>query len=126
MKQVNLSDGEWKLMNLLWEQSPQTITQLVAQLKEDTGGSKHTVISMLSRLESKGAVRHEEGERAKQFYPDIYPKDTKYQETQSFLKRIYNGSLGLMLNTLLEEQELSKEEIEELYTILRKAEEGKK
>ena len=43
--------------------------QLVEQLREDTGWSKHTVITMLSRLEAKGAVRHEEGERAKQFYP---------------------------------------------------------
>ena len=67
MQTVNLSDNEWKLMNLLWADAPRTITELVYQLKEDTGWSKHTVISMLSRLEAKGAVRHEEGARAKQF-----------------------------------------------------------
>lgn len=71
MQTVNLSDNEWKLMNLLWADAPRTITELVYQLKEDTGWSKHTVISMLSRLEAKGAVRHEEGARAKQFYPAI-------------------------------------------------------
>ena len=63
--QVNLSDSEWKLMNRLWEQSPRTIMDLTASLKEDTGWSKNTVITMLARLEAKGAVWHEEGGRAK-------------------------------------------------------------
>ena len=65
----NLTDAEWKLMHRLWETAPQTITQLTAALREETGWEKHTVITMLSRLEAKGAVRHEEGARAKQFYP---------------------------------------------------------
>ena len=52
--QVNLSDSEWKLMNRLWEQSPRTIMELTASLKEDTGWSKNTVITMLARLEAKG------------------------------------------------------------------------
>ena len=123
MQTVNLSDNEWKLMNLLWADAPRTITELVYQLKEDTGWSKHTVISMLSGLEARGAVRHEEGALAKQFYPDIDPEGTKIRETQSFLERLYNGSLGLMLNTLVQEREISKEEIDELYAILKKAEE---
>ena len=123
---VSLSDGEWKLMNQLWRESPRTITELVAQLREETGWSKHTVISMLSRLEAKGAVRHEEGARAKQFYPAIDPEDTRSRETRSFLQRLYQGSLGLMVNTLVRENELSQEEIEELRAILKKAEEEKK
>lgn len=126
MKKVNLSDSEWKLMNLLWDSAPRTITELVALLKEDTGWSKHTVITMLSRLEAKGAVTHREGARAKQFYPAIDPEDTRCRETKSFLERLYNGNLGLMLNTLVQEQELSQAEIDELYSILKRAEEGRK
>lgn len=62
----NLTDAEWKLMHRLWEQSPQTITQLTAALSAETGWEKHTVITMLTRLEAKGAVRHEAGRRARQ------------------------------------------------------------
>ena len=50
--QVSLSDSEWKLMNRLWEQSPRTIMELTAAVKEDTGWSKNTVITMLARLEA--------------------------------------------------------------------------
>ena len=69
MEHLKLSDGEWKLMNLLWDRAPQTITELVRALASDTGWSKHTVIKMLSRMEEKGAVRYEEGGRAKRYYP---------------------------------------------------------
>ena len=62
----NLTDAEWKLMHRLWEQSPQTITQLTAALSAETGWEKHTVITMLTRLEAKGAVRHEEGARERE------------------------------------------------------------
>ena len=34
---VNLSDGEWKLMNKLWAGGPLTIAQLTAALREETG-----------------------------------------------------------------------------------------
>ena len=55
-RKVSLSDGEWRIMNLLWENPPQTIMELVRALKKDTGWSKNTVITMLNRLEAKSAV----------------------------------------------------------------------
>ena len=66
---IDLSNSEWKLMNRLWQTAPMTITELTAALREDTGWSKNTVITMLSRLEGKEAVRHEEGQRAKLYFP---------------------------------------------------------
>lgn len=123
MDVIRLSDSEWLLMNALWDHSPRTITQLVEQLREDTGWSKHTVITMLSRLEAKGAVRHEEGERAKQFYPILDRAATQRQETRSFLFRLYGGSLKLMVNTLVGDTRLSDEDLAALDALLKKAEE---
>ena len=52
---IELSNSEWKLMRRLWDRAPSTITELTAALREETGWSKNTVITMLSRLEAKGA-----------------------------------------------------------------------
>lgn len=65
---VNLSDGEWKIMNRLWEQES-TITELKNILQQETGWDKHIIITMLSRMEKKGAIAHRDGGRAKVFYP---------------------------------------------------------
>ena len=117
----NLTDAEWKLMNRLWERSPQTITQLTAALREETDWDKHTVITMLTRLEAKGAVRHESGERAKQFYPAIERRDAARAETESFLGKVYGGSLGLMMSAMVDSRALTREDIDELTAILEKA-----
>ncbi len=119
---INLSDGEWKLMNRLWERAPRTITELTAALKEETGWSKNTVITMLARLEAKGAVRHETGERAKQYYPAVDRKDAARAETESFLGKVYGGSLGLMMSAMVESRQLTEADIAELTAILEKAE----
>lgn len=122
MSQVNLSDAEWKIMNLLWQQAPMTIMQITHELELETGWSKHTVITMLNRMGQKGAVRHEEGSRAKLFYPNVDQKEVTVKETRGFLDRVYRGSLSLMVNSMADSRALSKQEIEELYEILRKAE----
>ena len=118
---ITLSDGEWKLMNRLWDDAPRTITELVAALREETGWSKNTVITMLGRLEAKGAVRHEEGQRAKLYYPVTDREDAAREETESFLDKVYGGSLGLMMSAMVDSRRLTPEDIAELSAILEKA-----
>lgn len=121
---IKLSESEWKVMNLLWEQAPQTMMQITKHFRESTGWTKHTVMTFLRRMEEKGAVHYQEGGRAKLYYPDIEKEEAVLQETEEFLDKVFEGRMGLMLNTMVEKRALSKEEIAELYDILRKAEEA--
>lgn len=126
MEKVKLSEAEWKIMTILWEKEPVTIMQLTAELKSETGWTKNTVITLLKRMEKKNAVTYEQGENAKKYYSLIKREDVCVEETKSFLKRIYRGSLGMMVNSLIEQDAVSKEDIDELYSILKKAEEEQK
>lgn len=121
---TELSDGEWVLMNQLWAEAPRTITQLTAALKEDAGWSKHTIISMLSRLEAKGAVGYRDNGRAKAYFPILQRSDAARRETRHFLDKVYGGRLGLMLNAMVDSKALSQADIEELSAILEKAKGG--
>ena len=123
---INLTDAEWKLMTPLWDLAPRTIMELTAAVREETGWSKNTVITMLSRLEGKGAVRHEEGLRAKQYYPLVRREDAARAETESFLSRVYGGSLGLMMSAMVDSHALTEEDIAQLSAILDKAKEDVK
>ena len=118
---VSLSDGEWKIMNRLWERGGNTSTELTASLQEETGWDKHIIITMLNRMEKKKAVMHKQGGRAKIFYPVVSRGEVSMQETRGFLEKVYRGSLGMMVNAMVEDKALSEEEIQELYTILEKA-----
>lgn len=123
---IKLSESEWRIMSVLWDNEPMTITQLTAALKEETGWGKSTVITFLKRMEDKGAVAYEQGKTAKSFYTLIKRENVAVSETKSFLKRLYNGSLGLMVNSLIQQEALSDEDISELYDILKKADENRK
>ena len=116
---INLSDSEWKLMNRLWNRAPMTITELTAALREDTGWTKNTVITMLSRLEAKGAVRHEEGGRAKQYFPAVAREDAVRSETENLISKV--GGLGLVMSALVDSHALTEADIAELSAILEKA-----
>ncbi len=121
MGKVSLSDGEWKIMNSLWESGESTITELTASLENETGWDKHIIITMLGRMEKKEAVAHRQGGRAKVFYPLVSREEVSMQETRGFLEKVYRGSLGMMVNAMVADQALSEQEIQELYDILEQA-----
>lgn len=120
-----LGKSEWYLMELLWEQAPQTYTQLCHALAISPGWSRSTVQTMLERMTDKGILRYKVVGRAKQYYPNVTRDDVAIAETRSLLDRAFDGSASLMMNTLVRKKQLSKEEINELYAILQEAEGSK-
>ena len=123
---TELSDGEWILMKELWDHAPLTIMQLTAALKEATGWSKNVVITMLDRLEKKGAVEVGSNGKARLYYPILDRQDAARRETDRFLDRVFSGRVGVMLNTMLDSRSLSQEEFDELSSILERAREQQK
>ncbi len=119
MNTISLSDGEWKLMNLLWDEEPLTIGQMVEALKYDTGWTKATINIMLNRLNEKGAVRVETGERRKLFYPVLEREQAVQEEAKNTLEKIKTGGIGLLISTMAKSSELTSEDIDELYRILK-------
>lgn len=124
MEKVHLSNSEWEIMNVLWEASDMTISQIVTKLNEKRFWDKHVVITMLNRMEKKGAVSYKRNGRAKEYSSVISQKDTVLQESQQFLDRVFSGSLSLMVNSFLSNKKVEKEELDELYRIIKKAEKG--
>lgn len=125
-KITSLSNSEWHIMENLWEESPKTATQLIKAMEEETGWAKSTTKTVLKRMEQKGCIAYREGERAREYYPLLKRDEVVESETSSFINRIYNGSLGLMVNTLVKKQEISDQEMEELYQIIKEARKKKK
>mgnify|MGYP002069370174 FL=1 len=121
-KNVSLTPAEWHLMECLWEQVPRTSREVVDYLKADMGWSKSTTLTMLRRMTEKGLIRCEEGGEVRLYSPLVAREDALLQETEDFLSRVYKGSVGMLMSTLTKRQNLSREEIRELYAILEEAE----
>ena len=124
MEQIKLTGGECSVLDCLWAESPQTVMQLVSRLGERVGWAKSTTITTLRRMEEKGLVHCEIVGKGKSYTPAVEQEQAVISETRSFLDRVYQGSVGLMMSAMARRQELSREEIAQLREILEKAEEG--
>lgn len=122
----NLTSAEWSLMECLWEQAPRTGREVVEYLREQVGWSRSTTLTMLRRMSEKGVIRCEVSDGLKTYSPLVGREDAVLRETEDFFGRVYKGSVSMMMSAITKKQELSKEEIDELYAILRRAEEAKK
>ena len=125
-EKAKLTGGEWNVLSCLWEKSPQSVMELVAELKQRVGWAKSTTITTLRRMEEKGLVRVEQGARGKLYAPAVERERAAIAETRSFLDRVYQGSVGLMMSAMARRQELTAEEIAQLRAILDEAGEGAK
>lgn len=117
--------GEWKLMERLWDQAPQTLMQLVHALSAEVGWTKSTVATMVRRMEAKDLLRFEDGGKAKYIFPAVTREEASRAETEGLIDKVFRGSPGLLMASLIEQNELSQEEIDELYAMLKRAEEAR-
>ena len=115
-----ITDSEWKLMELLWEQEPLTIMQMTKSLQESTGWTKHTIISFLKRMEEKDVVFYEDTGKAKRYYTLISKDDAVRELVQEFIEKAASGNAVAAVEMFLNICGFSEEEKSILQDILSK------
>ncbi len=123
---ISLTRAEWSVMECLWEAGPLTGREVVQSMEKSCGWSRSTTLTLLSRLENKGALKSVPAEKGpKVFTPVLRREEAALGETKDFLDRVYQGSLSLMVSALTKKQALSREELDELYELLKGLEEDR-
>lgn len=121
---IDLTTAEWSVMECLWEHSPRTGREVTGEMEEQAGWSRSTTLTLLSRLEAKGAVSSDSEGGKKTFSAALKREDAALHETEDFLSRVYNGSLSLLVSSMTKKKALSQKEINELYAMLKELEGG--
>lgn len=121
---ISFTPTEWNLMECLWESAPRTGREATEYLKKRVGWSRSTTLTLLRRMTEKGIIRCEEIDGLKAYSPLVKREDAVMRETKDFLSRVYKGSVSMMMSSITKKLELTREEIDELYGILRQAEEA--
>ena len=118
-----LSHNEWLVMEALWN-APATLMELVHILgDEPPHWSKSTTATMVRRMEDKQLITHDTEGKTKIFHPAVTRDEAALAETRTLLDKAFSGSVGLLVNTLVRQESLSRDEIDALYAVLRQAEE---
>ena len=115
---MNLTEAEWSVMECLWDNRSLTGREATELMEDKMGWSRSTTLTLIRRMEAKGAVEGVNTDGVKAFRPLIRREDAALEETENFLDRVYKGSLSLMVSAFTKKQKLSQEEINELHSIL--------
>ena len=108
---MQLCQSEWTVLQSLWERQPQTLMQLVEDLKLRAGWS--------ARMSEKGLLRYEG--KPRRYYPNVTREEAGLEETEQLLSRAFGGKLGLLVSNFADHGKIGKDELEELYAILDRA-----
>ncbi len=117
----NISESEWKVLEVLWEKPGSLIGEIRTALA-DSGWSYSTIKTLVLRLTQKGALYTKESPHGKMYYPAVDEDKSRRDETKHFLDRIYNGSVRMLFSNLVKDSKLSDKEAEELMELIDKME----
>lgn len=115
-----ISEAEFEVMKVVWKSAPINTNEITQQLLKTTSWSAKTIQTLIKRLVTKGALTYEKQGRVFVYTPLVKEDEYINQESNTFLKRFYDGDISAMLSAYLENNQLSETEIRHLRSILSK------
>lgn len=118
-KELNISESEWMVMEYLWKNPLTTISEIRKALSS-TGWSDSTIKTLVRRLVSKKAIAINDEGAVFRYYPLISQQECRLKETKSFINRVYDGSVSMLVTNLAADSNLTEKETEELLSLIEK------
>jgi BlaI family transcriptional regulator, penicillinase repressor len=113
-KSATLTDGELRLMRVLWDKGEGTVGEVVTALKDKPKPAYNTVLTLLRILERKGYLTHRKDGRAFVFLPAVDRLHARQSALKAFVNRFFDGSPRLLALNLLEDEDLSPDAVRKL------------
>lgn len=122
-KDYNISETEWKVMEVVWE-NPNIGFGEIKNLLSDMGWSDSTIKTLIRRLVAKDALGFEEAGGFNKYYAKAEQNECRLKETKNLINRIYNGSVKMLVTNLVNDSNLTEDEAKKLMDIISKMEDG--
>ncbi len=113
-----ITDAEWLVMKVVWQESPLTASFIAKELKLETEWNPKTVQTLIGRLVKKGALGIKKDAALNEYYPLLSKLHCMREETKTFLQKVYEGSLKVLITNFVNDETLTPKEIEELKSLL--------
>ncbi|MFG6393485.1 MAG: BlaI/MecI/CopY family transcriptional regulator [Lachnospiraceae bacterium] len=111
-----VSDFELELMKIIWKNNGTALYAEITEALDKKGlhATKNTIISLLSRLISKGYLTTNKIGRRNRYTALVSEGEYQEAQTAAFIDKIYEGNVSGLVSTLIQKNMFSPEEYEEL------------
>lgn len=114
-----ISEAEHAVMEVLWERSPLTATEVCEMVCRERDWSLPTVKTLLSRLVQKGAIETRPDGRRFLYSPLLERADYIGEESQRLVDRLFGGRAAPLFAHLAEAEALTPDDIAEIEALLK-------
>jgi BlaI family penicillinase repressor len=119
-KSTTLTEQELEIMKIVWERESVTVRDVYEALLERRKVAYTTVMTMMKILEQKQYLKKNQSDRAYVYRPARPKRQVIGDMVRDFVNRVFNGSAEPLLVHLVEEHDLSREDLEEIAKLRRK------
>jgi len=117
-KSVTLTEAELRLMEVLWENGPCTVQQVLEALPDKPALAYNSVLTTIRILEKKGYVQHVKDGRAHVYAPLLGRKEATRFEIRHLVSRFFENSDDMLVLNILEDRGIDEEELKRLRELL--------
>ena len=118
---VALTDGEARVMAVLWRLKTATVADVVTSMKAQYALTYSTVQTMLRILEQKGYVAHEKVSRAFVFRAVVDERQARRRALKHLIGRLFDGSPSLLVSNVLDDDDIDPAELARLKKMIEHA-----
>ncbi len=118
-KTPDITESEWKVMKVLWARSPQPAYDIIEELSKREQWHPNTIKTLLSRLHKKKALKITKYKNLYLYEPLVSEEACVQAESETFLNRVFGGSVKPLLVHFAKKQKLTTSDLEELKKLLR-------
>ena len=123
-KRPDLTEAEWTLIKAVWTSEPCTAPQIQQKVASKTNWTYSTVRTLLDRMTAKGLLTSKKVGKMTFYCSAVTRKDAQRNELLYALKHAFNGSMGPMVQCLLETGDLSADDLSELEALIKSKKKG--
>lgn len=117
-KEINITESELKVMEVVWKQDTISSKEINQQLEQSEGWNPNTIRTLLTRLEQKEIITHVKSGR-RYIYSAQVPRDHFVkQESQKFIQKFFDGKVSNLVMNFVQEEAVDQNEIEKLQALL--------
>ena len=119
-KQIQISDAEWQIMKVLWQEPSLTSAEVMERLADSREWHANTVRTMLTRLQKKKVLEAAVVDKLYRYTPLLTRDECIGAASASFLSRVFDGAVTPMFAHFVKSNPLSKKDRAELERIIGK------
>lgn len=117
---INILDSEWSIMRVVWKLELCAAPTVREELEEERGWAYTTIKTMMDRMVKKGLLKSQRMRNLYLYSAAVTEVQARRNEIMRAVKRAFDGTLTPMMQFLIENDELTEKQYQQLEEMIKR------